>query len=229
MAECRESGPCPGQGTPWRGSWRLDSSQPQALLAPGNSTLLTISSGASPFRPKRYKAALKSPLHCLPVTMKAVLVALLAAGLALQPGETPASHGGRARGAELGWGHWREARGVERRGGGRRDREKGGRGRKGFHLDRVPSGAALSTAQMQKPFARSLPRAAPETGRPGSPGFSRSSLEQGQAPVSPPGLARSLRAQGPWVVTEPLRASASLLQSGDHDSGPQGHWGSACV
>lgn len=90
------------EGTPWRGSWRLASSQPQALPAPGNSTLLTMSCGASPFWRKRYKAAQKSPPHYLPVTMKAVLFALLAAGLALQPGETPAGHG--AGPGEQGWG-----------------------------------------------------------------------------------------------------------------------------
>lgn len=40
--------------------------------------------------------------------------------------------------------------------------------RRGFHLDHVPSGAALSTAQMQKPLTRRCPELSPETGWPGS-------------------------------------------------------------
>lgn len=43
-----------------------------------------------------YKASLRPAPHP-PVTMKAVLLALLATGLALQPGEASASHGTRLR------------------------------------------------------------------------------------------------------------------------------------
>lgn len=55
-----------------------------------------------PCQPKQYKAT-RSPAHCRPlVTMKAVLLTLLAVSLALRPGETSATmgpgHGNRAGG-----------------------------------------------------------------------------------------------------------------------------------
>lgn len=59
---------------------------PGPSLAPGNPLVLTVGSPASP-QLRSYKAT-QGPLHrCPPVTMKAVLLALLMAGLALQPGE----------------------------------------------------------------------------------------------------------------------------------------------
>lgn len=89
--------------------------------------------------------------------MKAVLLALLLTGLALQPGETSAGHG--AGPGEQGWGQSREARGASREGTqprGQReeeewDREEGGqvegkggsRGKEGCSLPTSPPGQLL--------------------------------------------------------------------------------------
>lgn len=121
-----------------------------------------------PCQPKQYKAT-RSPAHCRPlVTMKAVLLTLLAVSLALRPGETSATmgpgHGNRAGG---GGGQSGETRGALREGthpeGQREEVEVGGRGEGGqvegkggsgrkkgpWSLPVSPSGAALSVARVQ--------------------------------------------------------------------------------
>lgn len=59
----------------------------------GSPSVLTVGGGASPLPGEAYKATRSPALGRPLVTMKAVLLALLAVGLALQPGETSAPMG----------------------------------------------------------------------------------------------------------------------------------------
>lgn len=68
----------------------------------GSPSVLTVGGGASPFPGEAYKATRSPALGRPLVTMKAVL-ALLAVGLALQPGETSAPMG-QSNGTALGEG-----------------------------------------------------------------------------------------------------------------------------
>lgn len=60
------------------------------------------------------------------------------------------------------------------------------------------------------------------------PGFCFRQHGEGTACTAPawtPGLAMSLLTQGPRVVNNLFRDSASLLENGDHDNSHQGHQG----
>lgn len=109
---------------------------------PACLTVLTMGGGAPP-PPAASQSDIKPPRGarhcCLPVTMKAILLVLLAT-LALQPGETWAGHRAGPREQDWRWGRPREAGGAQRGAPAQRHRERSRRRRTGQRESRWKGG-----------------------------------------------------------------------------------------
>lgn len=137
------------EGTAWRGSRDWDLPSMPDRVDNGRRSPPPPAASQSDIKPPR------GARHCcLPVTMKAILLVLLAT-LALQPGETWAGHRAGPREQDWRWGRPREAGGAQRgtergaggggQGRGRAGGREGGSGRKGgLSCGPCPSGGALT-------------------------------------------------------------------------------------